>query len=238
MPVDTKKTLSLEDFRAGQIMLIDKPLEWTSFQVVNKVRWLLCKQFKIKKLKVGHAGTLDPLASGLLILCIGRATKQIESFQNLPKEYTGTFHIGATTPSYDLETEIDDTFPIEHINEELLQETRHQFIGNIQQAPPIFSAIKQKGKRLFEYARKGQEVEIPTREIQIHEFDINRIELPEVDFRVKCGKGTYIRSLAHDYGKALDSGAHLTALRRTKIGGYDVENGYSIESVEEYILSL
>ena len=238
MLVETKKSLSLEDFRAGQIMLIDKPLDWTSFQVVNKVRWLLCKQFKIKKLKVGHAGTLDPLASGLLILCIGRATKQIESFQNLPKEYTGTFHIGATTPSYDLETEIDDTFPIEHISEELLQETRHQFIGNIQQAPPVFSAIKQKGKRLFEYARKGQEVEIPTREIQIHEFELSRIELPEVDFRVNCGKGTYIRSLAHDYGKALNSGAHLTALRRTKIGDYQVEDAYSIESVEEYILSL
>lgn len=238
MLVDTKKSLSLEDFRAGQIMLIDKPLDWTSFQVVNKVRWLLCKQFKIKKLKVGHAGTLDPLASGLLILCIGKATKQIESFQNLAKEYTGTFHLGATTPSYDLETEIDQTYPTEHIDEELLLKTKEQFIGNIQQAPPVFSAIKQKGKRLFEYARKGQEVEIPTREIQINEFDISRIELPEVDFRVNCGKGTYIRSLAHDYGKALNSGAHLTALRRTKIGDYNVENAYSIESVEEYILSL
>lgn len=227
-----------EEFLDGQVILIDKPLEWTSFQVVNKVRWLLRKQFNLKKIKVGHAGTLDPLATGLLILCSGKFTKRIEEFQAQDKEYTGTILLGATTPSYDAETEVDQNFPIDHIDEALLNKTLESFIGTIQQQPPIFSALKKDGKRLYEYARKGEEIEIPTREIHIQEFEITRIALPEIDFRVTCSKGTYIRSLAHDFGKAMNSGAYLSALRRTKIGEFDVKNGQSLEEIETYIKSL
>lgn len=227
-----------EEFLSGQVILVDKPLEWTSFQVVNKIRWLIKKQFGLKKIKVGHAGTLDPLASGLLILCAGKFTKRIDEFQAQDKEYTGTITLGGTTPSYDAETEVDQTFSTEHINEELLNETVKKFIGVLQQQPPVFSALKKDGKRLYEYARKGEAVEIPTREIRIEEFEITRFELPEVDFRVVCGKGTYIRSLAHDLGKALASGGYLTALRRTKIGAFDVANSQSISEIEDYIKSL
>lgn len=227
-----------EEFLSGQVILVDKPLEWTSFQVVNKIRWLIKKQFGLKKIKVGHAGTLDPLASGLLILCAGKFTKRIDEFQAQDKEYTGTITLGGTTPSYDAETEVDQTFPTEHINEELLNETVKKFIGILQQQPPVFSALKKDGKRLYEYARKGEVVEIPTREIRIEEFEITRFELPEVDFRVVCGKGTYIRSLAHDLGKAMESGGYLTALRRTKIGAFDVANSLSISEIENYIKSL
>lgn|SRR5699024_7281356 len=227
-----------EDFLDGQVVLIDKPLEWSSFQVVNKVRWLLRKQFGLKKLKVGHAGTLDPLATGLLILCVGKFTKRIETFQAQDKEYTGTILLGATTPSYDAETEIDQTFPTDHIDKDLIENTLPKFIGTIQQQPPVFSALKKEGKRLYEYARKGEEIEIPSREIRIDAFEITRIELPEIDFRVVCGKGTYIRSLAHDFGKALNSGGYLTSLRRTKIGDFDVENSKSIEEIEEYVKGL
>lgn len=227
-----------EEFLSGQVILVDKPLEWTSFQVVNKIRWLIKKQFGLKKIKVGHAGTLDPLASGLLILCAGKFTKRIDEFQAQDKEYTGTILLGATTPSYDAETEVNQTFPTEHINKELLYQTVKQFIGVNQQQPPVFSALKKDGKRLYEYARKGEVVEIPTREIRIEEFEITRFELPEVDFRVVCGKGTYIRSLAHDLGKAMESGGYLTALRRTKIGAFDVDNSQSISEIEDYIKSL
>lgn len=227
-----------EEFLSGQVILVDKPLEWTSFQVVNKIRWLIKKQFGLKKIKVGHAGTLDPLASGLLILCAGKFTKRIDEFQAQDKEYTGTITLGGTTPSYDAETEVDQTFSTEHINEELLNETVKKFIGVLQQQPPVFSALKKDGKRLYEYARKGEAVEIPTREIRIEEFEITRFELPEVDFRVVCGKGTYIRSLAHDLGKAMESGGYLTALRRTKIGAFDVANSLSISEIENYIKSL
>lgn len=227
-----------EEFLDGQMILVDKPLEWTSFQVVNKIRWLLRKQFGLKKIKVGHAGTLDPLASGLLILCVGKMTKQINTYQAQDKEYTGTILLGATTPSYDAETEVDETFPTEHIDEPLINEAVKKFIGTIQQQPPVFSALKKDGKRLYEYARKGEAVDIPTREIRIEAFEITRFALPEVDFRVVCSKGTYIRSLAHDFGKALDSGGYLTALRRTKIGEFDVENSQSLEEIEEYIKSL
>lgn len=227
-----------EEFLSGQVILVDKPLEWTSFQVVNKIRWLIKKQFGLKKIKVGHAGTLDPLASGLLILCAGKFTKRIDEFQAQDKEYTGTITLGGTTPSYDAETEVDQTFSTEHINEELLNETVKKFIGILQQQPPVFSALKKDGKRLYEYARKGEAVEIPTREIRIEEFEITRFELPEVDFRVVCGKGTYIRSLAHDLGKAMESGGYLTALRRTKIGAFDVANSQSISEIEDYIKSL
>ena len=217
--------LSPEEFQAGQILLIDKPLTWSSFQAVNKVKYALIKNLGLpKKFKIGHAGTLDPLASGLLIICTGKFTKRISELQGQIKEYTGTITVGGTTPSYDLETEINETFPTEHITNELIQETTKQFIGEIDQFPPIFSALKKDGKRLYEHARAGEEVEIASRKIEISEFEITRIELPEIDFRVVCSKGTYIRSLAFDFGKALNSGAHLTALRRTKIGEFSVEN--------------
>ena len=222
-----------EDFLNGQIILIDKPLHWTSFQAVNKMKWALKSKLGLKKIKIGHAGTLDPLASGLLLVCTGKFTKRITELQGQAKEYTGTFHIGATTPSYDLETEIDARFPTEHINEALIHETVKQFLGEIDQKPPIFSAIKKDGVRLYEHARAGETVEIPTRKTTIHEFEITRIELPEVDFRVVCSKGTYIRSLAYDFGKAMQSGSHLTVLRRTKIGDYDVKDGMDVTLFEE-----
>ena len=218
-----------EDYKNGQVLLIDKPLTWTSFQVVNKLRWEIRQRFNIKKIKVGHAGTLDPLATGLLIICTGKQTKQIDTYQGQIKEYTGTFTIGATTPSYDLETEIDKTFSTAHITEDLLHETTKQFVGEIQQKPPIFSAIKKDGKRLYELARKGETTEIKSREITISEFEVTNINLPKVDFRVVCSKGTYIRSLAYDFGNALNSGAHLSALRRTRIGEFSVNNAVSVE---------
>ena len=219
-----------ESFKNGQVLLVDKPLEWTSFQVVNKLRWQIKQRFKLKKIKVGHAGTLDPLATGLLILCTGNETKNIDSYQAQIKEYTGIFTIGATTPSYDLETTIDKTFEISHINPSLIEETTKQFIGTIQQKPPIFSAIKHDGKRLYDLARKGETAEIKSREITIFEFEITKIEMPNLHFRAVCSKGTYIRSLAFDFGKALNSGAHLSALRRTKIGEFSVDNAFSVES--------
>lgn len=215
--------LAPEDFVDGQVLLIDKPLSWSSFQAVNKIKWLLKSQLGLKKIKVGHAGTLDPLATGLLIICTGKATKTISDIQGQAKEYTGTFRIGATTPSYDLETEIDAIFPTAHITEDLLRNTvREKFTGEIDQKPPIFSAIKKDGKRLYEHARAGEEIEIASRKTTIYEFELTRIALPDVDFRIACSKGTYIRSIAFDFGKALGSGAHLTALRRTRIGEYSV----------------
>ncbi|HLW30690.1 MAG TPA: tRNA pseudouridine(55) synthase TruB [Aequorivita sp.] len=226
------KPLIVEDYKEGQVILIDKPLGWTSFQVVNKVRWLIRQQFDIKKLKVGHAGTLDPLATGLLIICTGKFTKKIDIYQAQEKEYTGTFTLGATTPSYDLETEIDQTFDISEITSEEIKEATKQFLGEIQQQPPVFSALKKDGKRLYEYARSGEEVEIPFRTVTISEFEITNINLPKVDFRVVCSKGTYIRSLAYDFGKSLNSGAHLSALRRTKIGAFSVDNAVSVEVFE------
>lgn len=224
-----------EDFKSGQVLLIDKPLNWTSFQAVNKLRWHIKQRFNIKKIKVGHAGTLDPLATGLLIICTGKQTKQINIYQGQVKEYTGTFTLGATTPSFDLETEIDKSFPTDHITNELLHQTTQQFIGDIQQKPPIFSAIKKDGKRLYELARKGETTEIKSREVTISEFEITKINFPEVEFRVVCSKGTYIRSLANDFGKALNSGAHLSALRRIKIGDFSVKKAVSIN---EFINSL
>lgn len=220
---------TVENFKDGKILLIDKPLEWTSFQVVNKLRWHIRKQFNLKKIKVGHAGTLDPLATGLLIICTGKQTKNIETYQGQIKEYTGTIVVGATTPSYDLETEVNETFPIDHITDELIHKTTEQFIGKIQQKPPIFSAIKKDGKRLYELARQGKTTEIKSREIEIREFEITKIDLPNIEFRVVCSKGTYIRSLANDFGVALNSGGHLSVLRRTKIGDFTVENALSID---------
>lgn len=224
-----------EEFTEGKVLLIDKPLTWSSFQAVNKVKWALKKHLGLKKLKVGHAGTLDPLATGLLIICTGKFTKRISELQGMEKEYTGTFMLGGTTPSYDLETEVDQTFPTDHITEELINETLQQFIGEIDQKPPVFSAIKKDGKRLYEHARKGEEVEIASRKTTIYEFELTRIALPEIDFRVVCSKGTYIRSLAFDFGAALNSGAHLTALRRTKIGEFSVVDAISPTSFEDEV---
>ncbi|CAL2060264.1 tRNA pseudouridine(55) synthase TruB [Tenacibaculum sp. 190524A05c] len=228
---------TVEDFKDGKVLLIDKPLEWTSFQVVNKLRWHIRKQFDIKKIKVGHAGTLDPLATGLLIICTGKQTKSIETYQGQIKEYTGTIVLGSTTPSYDLETEINETFPTDHITDELIHQTTEQFIGKIQQKPPIFSAIKKDGKRLYELARQGKTTEIKSREIEIREFEITNINFPNVEFRVVCSKGTYIRSLANDFGVALNSGAHLSVLRRTKIGEFSVDNAQSIDGFIQNLTS-
>lgn len=225
--------LTPEDFINGQILLIDKPLKWSSFQAVNKLKYVLKNKLGLpKKFKIGHAGTLDPLATGLLIVCTGKFTKKIPELMGMPKEYTGTFHIGSTTPSYDLETEIDATFPTNHITDELIEKVRLSFIGEIDQKPPVFSAIKKDGKRLYEHARAGEEVEIAHRKTTIHELELTRIALPEIDFRVLCSKGTYIRSLAYDFGQALQSGAHLTALRRTKIGEFSVENAIIVTDFE------
>lgn len=220
---------TVEDFQNGQVLLIDKPLNWTSFQVVNKLRWKIRKTFNLKKIKVGHAGTLDPLATGLLMICTGKMTKQIDSFQAQIKEYTGTIVLGSTRPSYDMETEINETFSTDHISEGLIRETTRQFIGEIEQYPPIFSAIKKDGKRLYEFARVGETVEIKPRKITISEFVITKIDGLNVDFRVVCSKGTYIRSLANDFGKAMNSGSYLSVLRRTKNGDLDVSNAMSIE---------
>ena len=229
--------LSLEQFQAGQVLLIDKPLNWSSFQVVNKVRWLIRKKYKIKKIKVGHAGTLDPLATGLLVLCTGKMTKRIAEFQGQDKTYTGTLVLGATTPSADLETEIDQRFPIEGLNEGQIKAAASSFLGEIQQQPPLFSAVKKDGKRLYEHARKGEEVEIPWRTVKVDQFDLTRIELPEVDFEIKCSKGTYIRSLARDLGQKLDNGAYLQALRRIRIGDLSVEDAWQLDDFERHMRS-
>ena len=223
---------TLDTYQEGRVLLIDKPLNWTSFQVVNKIRWLIKQQFSIKKIKVGHAGTLDPLATGLLILCTGKFTKKIETYQAQVKEYTGTITLGATTPSYDLESEIDQKFDISEISEADILKNTQQFLGKIQQQPPIFSALKQNGKRLYEYAREGSKIEIPSRPVTINEFKITKIKLPCIEFRIVCGKGTYIRSLAHDFGKSLNNGAHLSGLRRTKIGEFRVEDAISVLEFE------
>ena len=226
--------MTAEDYLEGQVILIDKPLTWSSFQAVNKLKYILKRKYDLpKKFKIGHAGTLDPLATGLLIICTGKFTKKITEIQAQAKEYTGTITVGATTPSYDLETEVDATFPIEQITKALILETTKQFLGEIDQKPPVFSAIKKDGKRLYEHARAGEEVEIAFRKTTIYEFEITRIDLPEIDFRVTCSKGTYIRSLAFDFGKALQSGGYLSALLRTKIGEYSVNDGVSPDAFEK-----
>ena len=220
---------TLDDFKKGQLLLIDKPIEWSSFQVVNKLRWHIKKSFNLKKIKVGHAGTLDPLATGLLLICTGKMTKEIEIFQAQKKVYTGTLKLGSTTPSFDLETEINKQFPTDHINENILHTTSKKFLGEIEQYPPIYSAIKKNGKRLYEYARKGEKVEIKARKVHIQSFNITGFKNQDVDFEIHCSKGTYIRSLVNDFGKALNSGAHLLSLRRTKIGAFSVDNALKIE---------
>jgi tRNA pseudouridine55 synthase len=226
---------SLDKIIEGQALLIDKPLHWTSFQVVNRMRSAIKKKFDLKKIKVGHAGTLDPLATGLLIICTGKLTKKIDEYQGLFKEYTGTFTVGATTPSYDLETELNEQFSFEHLTDDLIHLTTKQFIGEIDQVPPIFSAIQVDGKRAYDSARKGKSLELNSRKVTVHEFDITRINLPEIDFRIKCSKGTYIRSIANDFGKAMKTGSHLSALRRTKIGEFSVENAMSLDDFLQQI---
>jgi len=224
-------------FQEGEVLLVDKPLYWTSFQLVNKLRWLVKTKLKIKKIKVGHAGTLDPLATGLMIICTGKKTKEIDQYQAAEKEYIATIKLGATTPSYDGETVENYFYGTQHINDDLIQKTILTFLGDIQQYPPIFSAIKVGGKKLYESARKGVEVEIKARSISIKELEILNIDMPYVQFRVSCSKGTYIRSLAFDIGKALNSGAWLYKLQRTKIGVYSVENAIHIQDFEEMMKS-
>jgi len=225
------------DFLKGELLLIDKPIDWTSFDVVNKVRRLLSRHYHIK-FKVGHAGTLDPKATGLLLICTGGMTKQIERFMGLDKEYTGTFTLGAITPSYDSETEAIQVADCRLLNAEVIHETAKKFTGNILQVPPVFSAKKIDGKRAYRYARKDQEIELPPVPVTISRFGITRIELPEVDFIVRCSKGTYIRSLARDFGEELGVGAYLSALRRTMIGDYDVRDAISVEQFGALIDSL
>jgi tRNA pseudouridine55 synthase len=215
------------DFKAGEVFLLDKPYQWTSFNVVNSIRYQMSRVTGLKRNKVGHAGTLDPLATGLLIICTGKATKQIDNYQGQEKEYTGTFKLGATTPCFDREQEEDKQYATEHITEEMIREATQDFMGEISQIPPIFSAIKIKGKRAYNYARNDEEVIIKAKNVEIKEFEITNIRMPEVDFRVVCSKGTYIRSLARDFGEKLNSGAYLIALRRTKIGKYDVKDALS-----------
>jgi len=210
------------DYIAGEILYFNKPLTWTSFNLVNRVRGVLSRHLGVKKLKVGHAGTLDPLATGVMILCTGKATKLIESFQYQTKEYIATLQLGATTPSFDLEKEIDATYPTEHITEELVRNTLQQFVGTIEQIPPTFSAVKIDGKRAYEYAREGKDVEIKAKTLIIDEIELLDCQLPSITIRVVCSKGTYIRALARDIGVALQSGAHLTALQRTRIGDIDL----------------
>ena len=220
------------------ILYFDKPLGWTSFNLVNRVRGVLSRHLGVKKLKVGHAGTLDPLATGVMILCTGKNTKLIESFQYQTKEYVATIKLGATTPSFDLETEIDAEYPTEHINEELVKETLAKFIGEIQQIPPTYSAIKINGKRAYEYARKGDEVELKPKTLVIDEIELLEYKMPEIVVRVVCSKGTYIRALARDIGEALQSGGHLTALRRTQIGDIRVEDCLQYDNFVENLNNI
>ena len=216
-------------------MAFDKPYRWTSFDVVGKVRWLICRRLKVKKLKVGHAGTLDPLATGVLIVCTGRATKRIEELQSGTKEYYATIRLGATTPSYDLEKSIDATYPTEHITREMVEQVLERFKGKIEQVPPTFSACKVDGKRAYEMARKGNEVELKPKTLVIDEIELTECNLPDITIRVVCSKGTYIRALARDIGEALQSGGHLTALRRTRVGQYKVEDCLNPEKFSEWL---
>ncbi|WP_426670773.1 tRNA pseudouridine(55) synthase TruB [Mucilaginibacter sp. McL0603] len=229
-----KSYTNIQEFAEGQLLLVNKPYKWTSFDVVGKIR----NAFKPLKLKVGHAGTLDPLATGLLIICTGKMTKQIDTFQAEEKEYTGTMVLGAVTPTYDLESEPEQQFSTDNITSEQIHAACKQFTGDIQQYPPAHSAVKIDGERLYEKARRGEEVELRLRNVTIGEFEITRIELPEVDFRVVCSKGTYIRSLVNDFGKALNNGAYLSRLRRTRSGGFKVEDAWEVMELVNTIREL
>ena len=228
------------DFKNGTILSFDKPLEWTSFGLVSKVRYLLCKHIGEKRLKVGHAGTLDPLATGVLIICTGKSTKQIDTLQAKTKEYIATLQLGATTPSFDLETEVDATYPTAHITREKVEEALTRFIGRIEQVPPSYSACKVDGKRAYDLARQGKEVELKAKVLVIDEIELQDFNPSSMQatIRVVCSKGTYIRALARDIGLALESGAHLTALRRTRIGDYRVEECHTMETFQRWLETL
>ena len=221
------------NFSEGEVLLFDKPYEWTSFDLVNNVRYFIRNKLDYPKLKIGHAGTLDPLATGLLILCTGKFTKKIDDYQAQEKEYTGTFTIGVTTPSYDMEKEVDKTFDYSHVTEELINAAAKKFTGTFQQTPPIFSAVKIKGKRAYDYARNNEEVVIKSKEITISEFEIIKINLPEINFRIVCTKGTYIRALARDFGETLNCGSYLSALCRTRIGEFKLEDAFEVEGFKK-----
>lgn len=223
------------DFISGEIIAVDKPLGWTSFDAVKRIRGAIQRKLNIKKFKVGHAGTLDPLATGVLIICTGRATRDIERLQNGTKEYVATIKLGATTPSFDLETEIDQTFPYEHITEEMVKEVLPQFMGQIMQVPPVYSAVKIDGKRAYKYARKGAEVELKAKPLVIEELELLSSDLPELKLRIVCSKGTYIRALTRDIGRALSSGAHLTALCRTRVGDIRLDDCFAIDEAVKKI---
>ena len=223
------------DFVAGEIIPINKPYTWTSFQIVNKIRYSLSRKYGIKRFKVGHAGTLDPLASGVLLLCTGKATKKIEELQSHTKEYEAEITLGATTPSFDMEHPVDATYPYEHITREMVEETLKQFVGDIAQRPPLFSACKVDGKRAYDLARKGSDMQLEPKQIRIDSIELLECELPKIRIRVVCGKGTYIRSLARDIGIALNSGGYLTDLVRTRIGEYKLENCITPDSFQEWL---
>lgn len=223
------------NFQEGEVLCFDKPYGWTSFALVAKVRYLLCRKMQVKKLKVGHAGTLDPLATGVLVLCTGRATKRIDELQAHTKEYVATLRLGATTPSFDMEKPVDAEYPTEHITKELVEETLKRFVGTIEQVPPAFSACKVDGNRAYDLARKGQEVNLKPKILVIDELELLRCDLPDIEIRVVCSKGTYIRALARDIGQALQSGAYLTALRRTRVGEVRVEDCLSVEGFQEWL---
>lgn len=223
------------DFVAGEIIPVYKPYTWTSFQIVNKVRYHLSKKYGIKRFKVGHAGTLDPLATGVLLLCTGKATKRIEELQKHTKEYEAEITLGATTPSYDMEHPVDATFPYEHITREMVEDTLKQFIGEIAQRPPLFSACKVDGKRAYDLARKGSDMQLEPKQIRIDNIELLEYDLPKIRIRVTCGKGTYIRSLARDIGEALESGAYLSELTRTRVGEFKLTDCIKIEAIEEWL---
>ena len=223
------------NFQEGVILAFDKPYRWTSFDVVGKVRWIICRHLGVKKLKVGHAGTLDPLATGVLIVCTGKATKRIEELQAGTKEYLATIRLGATTPSYDLEKPIDATYPTEHITREMVEQVLERFKGKIEQVPPTFSACKVDGKRAYKMARKGDEVELKPKTLVIDEIELTECNLPDITIRVVCSKGTYIRALARDIGQALESGGHLIALRRTRVGDFKAQDCLNPEQFKEWL---
>lgn len=223
------------DFKAGEVLLVNKPLNWTSFDVVNKIRWNITRRLGVKKIKVGHAGTLDPLADGLLIICTGKKTKEIESYMGLEKAYSGTITLGSTTPSYDLETAINERFDLSNLDEQIIREQAAKMTGEIDQLPPQFSAKKIGGKKAYDFARKGEVVELKPKRIQINEFRIDGVDLPNVNFFIRCSKGTYIRSIAHDMGVALDNGGHLSKLRRESIGEFQLSNAIDIDPLVEFI---
>lgn len=225
------------NFIEGEVLLFNKPYTWSSFHVVKNVRYILKHHTGISRIKVGHAGTLDPLATGLLIICTGKFTKKIHEIQDFDKEYTGILTLGATTPSFDLETEINAKFPIDHITEQLIQKTSKQFLGSIIQTPPLFSAVKIDGKRAYEYARNNEQINIKTKNINIYKFELTKIQIPKVFFRIECSKGTYIRSLVHDFGQALKSGAYLSSLKRIRIGKYHLSEAFEVDEFKNYLMA-